>query len=145
MYLRHFNENDYLELTKYYMPNLKEEQFKQIIREWNLLKHKNKFFEIFAIVENRQIVGMISLYQHTSTVVSEGVEIFKPFRNKGLATKSILLIQNIAKFYGYKVITAQVARKNIASIKLHKKLEVEIYHEFISLKENRQLLFIKTL
>ena len=84
MYLRHFNENDYLELTKYYMPNLKEEQFKQIIREWNLLKHKNKFFEIFAIVENRQIVGMISLYQHTSTVVSEGVEIFKPFRNKGL-------------------------------------------------------------
>jgi len=29
-------------------------------------------------------VGMISLYQHTSTVVSEGVEIFKPFRNKGL-------------------------------------------------------------
>ena len=36
MYLRHFNENDYLELTKYYMPNLKEEQFKQIIREWNL-------------------------------------------------------------------------------------------------------------
>ena len=103
MYLRHFNENDYLELTKYYMPNLKEEQFKQIIREWNLLKYKNKFFEIFAIVENRQIVGMISLYQHTSTVVSEGVEIFKPFRNKGLATKSILLIQNIAKFYGYKV------------------------------------------
>ena len=116
------------------MPNLKEEQFKQIIREWNLLKYKNKFFEIFAIVENRQIVGMISLYQHTSTVVSEGVE-----------TKSILLIQNIAKFYGYKVITAQVARKNIASIKLHKKLEFEIYHEFISLKENRQLLFIKTL
>lgn len=90
-------------------------------------------------------MGMISLYQHTSTVVSEGVEIFKPFRNKGLATKSILLIQNIAKFYGYKVITAQVARKNIASIKLHKKLEFEIYHEFISLKENRQLLFIKTL
>ena len=85
MYLRHFNENDYLELTKYYMPNLKEEQFKQIIREWNLLKYKNKFF------------------------------------------------------------TAQVARKNIASIKLHKKLEFEIYHEFISLKENRQLLFIKTL
>lgn len=109
------------------------------------MKYKNKFFEIFAIVENRQIVGMISLYQHTSTVVSEGVEIFKPFRNKGLATKSILLIQNIAKFYGYKVITVQVARKNIASIKLHKKLEFEIYHEFISLKENRQLLFIKTL
>ena len=144
MYLRHFNENDYLELTKYYMPNLKEEQFKQIIREWNLESRIDSIKE-FAIVENRQIVGMISLYQHTSTVVSEGVEIFKPFRNKGLATKSILLIQNIAKFYGYKVITAQVARKNIASIKLHKKLEFEIYHEFISLKENRQLLFIKTL
>ena len=34
-----------LNLTKYYMPNLKEEQFKQIIREWNLLKYKNKFLQ----------------------------------------------------------------------------------------------------
>ena len=67
MYLRHFNENDYLELTKYYMPNLKEEQFKQIIREWNLLKYKNKFFEIFDSELQNKTIGMHTM-ENTATV-----------------------------------------------------------------------------
>ena len=88
---------------------------------------------------------MIWLYEDSSSVVREGVEIFKGFRNKGLGSKSIVLIENIGKFYGYKVISGEVGRKNIGSIKVEKKLEFEIYDEFICVKENGELLFIKRL
>jgi len=47
----------------------------KMIAEWNTKLFNNRYYEMFAVIHNNQIVGTISLYQHSHSVVSIGPEI----------------------------------------------------------------------
>ncbi len=123
--LRNFVKGDALALQKINYSNLSVEQIETLIHEWNLRQVNNKYFEMFAIIFDENIVGMISLYQHSAEVISIGPEVFKPYRQKGFAREAMLYACTIAKEKGYKIISQQIRTNNVASIALHSSLGFE--------------------
>lgn len=69
-----------------------------------------------------EIVGCVSLYQHTNSVISLGIEVFPPYRQRGYAFYGVSLALDYAKEKGFRIAVAQVRNNNHASIALHKKL-----------------------
>ena len=47
-----------------------------MISEWNTKTWNNRYFEMFAVTNGREIIGRLSLYEHSGSVVSIGPEIF---------------------------------------------------------------------
>jgi RimJ/RimL family protein N-acetyltransferase len=82
---------------------------------------KYKFFR----VADGQIVGMISLYQHTADVISIGPEIFAPYRRRGYAKAALRYACEIAAEKGYRTVSQQIRTENTASIALHRSLGFE--------------------
>ncbi len=80
---------------------------------------------MFAITANDTIVGSVSLYEHSKSVVSIGWEIYPDQRRNGYAAEGMRLIMNHAKDLGYRIIQDQVRTDNQASIALHNSLEFE--------------------
>ena len=95
------------------------------ITKWQEKEFANKYFEMFAIVNDTEMVGMISLYQHSPNVISCGPEIFECYRKRGFAGNAMMLAMKTAKSKGYKLVLQQIRVDNIASIALHKKLGFE--------------------
>ena len=86
---------------------------------------QGKYFEMFAVLNEETIVGSISLFQHSRSVASIGVEIYESYRRSGFAFEAMLLLMEHAKNLGYKIIQDQVRTDNAASIRLHEKLSFE--------------------
>ena len=83
--LRNFKKEDALELQEHGHWNLTTEQTEALIYDWNQKQFDGKYFEMYANVADEKIVGSISLYQHSSEVVSIGPEVFCEYRRKGFA------------------------------------------------------------
>ncbi len=122
--LRNFVKEDALLLQKEYS-NLSVEQVENLICEWNQKRFDDKYFEMFAILSEKSIVGTISLYQHSSETVSIGPEIFASQRRKGFAKQAMTCACNIAREKGYKTVSQQIRVSNAASIALHSSLGFE--------------------
>lgn len=134
--LRNFTEADALELqrNKYRHKTISEVQ--DMIREMNRKCYNDKYFEIFAVVHQGNIVGMISLYEHSKWVVSCGPEIFENECRKGYGYEALLRVMLVAREKGYKIAVAQIRTDNVASIALHKKARFEMEHEYVNSKGN---------
>ena len=100
-------------------------EIENMIFEWNKKQVNDKYFEMFAIIFNEKIVGTISLYQHSSKVISIGPEIFEAYRKKGLAKEAMINACDIARAKGYKIVSQQIRTNNTASIALHRSLDFE--------------------
>ena len=98
-----------------------EDEIRDMFRKWNVKEYEGKYFEMFAIVKDEEIVGRISLYQHSENVISCGPEIFEGYCRLGFAKEAMMLAMDIAKSKGYKVVMQQIRADNVASIALHKK------------------------
>ena len=61
----------------------------------------------------------MSLYAHEDGTISDGIEIFPPFRRCGFAARALSLLMAAARAQGYSVMTAQVRTDNAASNALH--------------------------
>lgn len=135
--LRSFTEADALELqrNKYRHKTISEVQ--EMIREMNKKCYSEKYFEMFAVVHQERIVGMISLYEHSKWVVSCGPEIFEGECRKGYGYEALLRALLAAREKGYKIAVAQIRIDNVASIGLHRKAKFEIEHEYVNAKGNR--------
>lgn len=123
--LRNFTESDAIEFHQKQSANISLDEVKKLIVKWQEKEFAGKYFEMFAVVKGTEIVGMISLYQHSPSVISCGPEIFESYREQRIATEAMMLAMKIAKNKGYKLMSQQIRVNNTASIALHNKLGFE--------------------
>ncbi|MBR3556519.1 MAG: GNAT family N-acetyltransferase [Oscillospiraceae bacterium] len=144
--IRHFSDNDIDVLRTNLYPYLSLEEIRLMVQDWNSGSYLGKRFEMFAVLNGNEIVGTISLYEHSKSVASIGVEILEPHRRKGNAHEANLLLLEHAKQIGYKVIQNQVRTNNAASIRLNEKLGFESDEYVYKNKRDQTVyLFLKSL
>ena len=123
--LRNFQKEDVLELRRCIYLDLTVKQVEDIICDWEKKQYNNRYFEMFAVVADEKIVGMLSLYQHSEETVSIGPKIFVEYRRKGFAKEAMICACWVAKQKGFKSVSQQIRVNNIASIELHRSLSFE--------------------
>ena len=144
--LRNLKKEDASELQKYVYSDLSTEQVEALICEWYKKQFNGKYFEMYAIVSDEKIVGTISLYQHSSEVISIGPEIFCEYRRKGFAKEAMIGACQLAKEKGFKIVLQQIRTNNVASIALHCLLGFETDElVFTNAKGNQVYIYLKSL
>ena len=144
--LRNFLDGDVTIFQGKHNQHLSVDQIKDLFRQWNKKEYEDKYFEMFAIVKDEDIVGRISLYQHSENVISCGPEIFEGYCRQGYAKEAMLLAMDIAKSKGYKVVMQQIRTDNVASVALHNSLGFETDgYVYRNKKGNEVFIYIKVL
>lgn len=144
--LRNFVDDDAATFQEKHSKHLSIEEIRDMFRKWNVKEYEGKYFEMFAIVRDKEIVGRISLYQHSENVVSCGPEIFEEYRRQGLAKEAMTLALDIAKSKGYKIVLQQIRVDNVASIALHNSLGFETdEYVYRNKKGNEVCIYLKSL
>ncbi len=123
--LRNFRKDDAVKLNEIGYSNITVSEIEDLISEWNKKSLNDRYFEMFAIISGNDIVGTISLYKHSSEVISIGPEIFGKHRKKGFAKEAMRRALNTAREKGYKIVSQQILTDNTASIALHSSLGFE--------------------
>ncbi len=123
--IRHFTEHDAAFIQQKQYTETSVTDIREMIAEWKTNTYQGKYFEMFAIAADDTIVGSASLYEHSKSVVSIGVEVYPDHRRKGYAAEGMRLIMNHARNLGYRIIQNQVRTDNQASIALHNCLGFE--------------------
>ena len=144
--LRNLKKQDASELQERGYSDLSTEQVEALICDWNKKQFNGKYFEMYAIVSDEKIVGTISLYQHSSEVVSIGPEVFCEYRRKGFAKEAMICACKMAKEKGFKIVSQQIRTNNAASIALHCSLGFETNElVFTNTKGNQVYIYLKCL
>lgn len=152
--IRNFNLNDveyiynnWAENPNWQGCNFKKDynSIKDLIKQWETKKYNNVYFEQFLIVYQNKLVGMISLFEHSSEEVSVGVFVDLFFRNKGIATMAYKLIEDVAKNKNYNQLTASVLDNNVPSLNFHKKLGFKEVDRYYNKNGKLQIKFSKNL
>ena len=115
---------------------MSEDQVKILISQWNTKQYSGQYFEQLAIIVDKQVVGYVSLMDQADGIVSEGIEIYTPYRRRGFAYQALTLLIQYAMDLGYRTITAQIRQDNAASLALHEKLGFIITDHFINKRGN---------
>ena len=117
-----------------------------LIHEWKTKSYNGKYFEMFAVVDDADVVGAISLFEHSPSVASIGVEIFVNHRRKGYAADAMRLLLKYAMGKGYRIIQQQIRTDNAASLSLHEKLGFETDgYVYVNRKGHDIILYLKAL
>ena len=133
-------------MQEYGYSDLSAEQVEALICDWEKKQFNGKYFEMYAIVSDERIVGTISLYQHSSEVVSFGPEVFCKYRRNGFAKEAMICACQIAKEKGFKIVLQQIRTDNAASIALHCSLGFETSgHVYTNSKGNQVSIYLKCL
>lgn len=144
--LRNFTASDIPILQKYCYKDLKDQEIQEMVDQWDRKEYEGKYFELFAVTAGQAVVGSISLYQHTKSVVSFGLEIFMEYRRRGYASAAVREAFQIAGNKGYQMALDQVRTNHTASIALHQKLGFETDgYEYKNQKGNSVYLFLRPL
>ena len=146
--LRNFvaNSKDIGLLQKFYCPNMPIKAIEKMIGDWNTLDYQEKYFEMFAIVQAEKVVGTLSLYEHSKSVISIGIELFLGHCKKGYGTIAMHTALDLCTEKGYKIVYQQVRADNLASIKLHHKVGFETdNYIYKNQKGHDVILFFKAL
>ncbi len=144
--LRNFQKEDAPSLQQHGYSTLTIEQIESLICDWDKKLFNGKYFEMFAIVSDGEIVGLISLYQHSSEVVSIGPEVFPEYRRKGFAKEAMLRAIQLAKENGFKIVSQQIRVNNTASIALHTSIGFETNGlTYTNSKGNQVAIYLKSL
>ena len=143
--LRRFAIEDAPSLQERYS-SLTREQIEKMICEWNSGQFDGKYFEMLAIISDGCVVGTISLYEHSSKVISIGPEIFEPYRKNGYGKEAMLQACGIAAEREYKIVSQQIRTDNAASIALHVSLGFETDGAvYTNVKGNQVSIYLKSL
>ncbi|MDE7406682.1 MAG: GNAT family N-acetyltransferase [Clostridiales bacterium] len=144
--LRNFTNADIEQLQKHEDGKPSHADCERLISTWNEKKYNGSDFEMYAVINNGNIVGKASLYARSEHIVSCGIELYAEFRGKGYATAAYPILLALAKQKGFAIAVAQVLANNSASIALHKKagFEAEDY-TYTNRKGNQVYYFIKAL
>lgn len=107
--------------------------------------HDGLYYEQFALRMDGCVVGLASLYAHEDGMVSDGIEVFPPFRRCGFAARALSLLMDFARERGYSTMMAQVRTDNIASLSLHRRLGLAAGEPWINRKGHEVVTFRKEL
>ena len=144
--LRNITYDDIEMLKKHRYQNMTYEEIQKMISQWNQKEYQGKYFEMFAIVVGTDLVGTISLFQHSESVISCGPEVFQCYRKNGFGKEAMILAIQIAKEKGYKIVSQQIRKNNEASIALHRSLGFESNkYTYINKKGNEVFVYLKAL
>lgn len=132
--LREFCEKDVETLQIHQYNDLSNADISQMISHWNKRVYDGKYFQMFAVVNDNDVVGSVSLFQQSDDSVYYGVHIFESFRRQGFAYEGLLLAMEIARNMNYKFALANIRKSNTASIKLSEKLGFRYVDEHITPK-----------
>ncbi len=132
MILRPFSLNDVPVLARYQFPAFSEEEIQCILGQWNTKSHQNRYFEMLAVEENGLVVGNVSLFEYAPGFVSEGVEIYPPYRQQGYGFAAVTALLFRAAALGYQVVLARIRQDNRPSLALHQKLGFQITKEDVT-------------
>ena len=126
--------------------NMSLDELNKLILQSSSELYEDKFFKMFAVLNEKVCVGTISLFEHSSSIVSIGPDIFKEYRQRGYATEAMKAAMDIARVKGYKIVCQQIRTNNSASINLHAKLGFETdNYVFRNRNNNEIVLYIKSL
>lgn len=144
--LRNFTADDAETLQLLHDHDLSADAIRQMISDWNRFEFRGKYFEMFAVIGDGQIAGELSLYEHSESVVSIGLEIFSGFQGRGFGKQAVASALEICKKKGYKIVCNQIRTDNELSIALHKNLgfESDLY-PYKNQKGNDVYLFLKAI
>ena len=123
--LRPFTDDDAAIIREKQMPDASMDEVRGMIKAWEAEIYQGRYFEMLALTADHAVVGSVSLYGHTETIASVGIEIFPDERGRGYAAEGMRLILEKARARGYRIIQDQVRADNAASIALHEKLGFE--------------------
>ena len=123
--LRRFTREDAGILREKQAPDRTEDELAALIDEYNRGSWRGKRFEMLAVVADGDVVGSVSLMEHSRSVVSLGPEIFPEERRKGYAGEAMRLALARAAELGFRIALQQVLTDNEASRRLHEKLGFE--------------------
>lgn len=144
--LRNFDESDIYILQDLKYCDLTHNEIKNLIKEWKTKEYRGKYFEMFAVICDNAVVGCVSLFHNSDSVVSCGAEIFDDFRRKNYAYLAVKELFSIAKSKGYKIATGQVRTDNTASVALCRKLGFETdEYEYMNKKSKPVYIYLKPL
>ena len=144
--LRNFVTEDAEALQKNKYRNMPIRDIRKLIDRWNTGNYRGNYFVVFAIISGGELVGMISLYQHTESIVSIGPEVFSGYRDKEYGRLAMEIVMSLAKDTGYKIISQQIRTDNTASIALHKSLGFETDgYLYINRNGKKVLVYLKPL
>lgn len=146
VYLRNLEYKDIEILQQKIYGNKTINEIKIMIDEMNTKIYNNRFFEMFGVFDDYNMVGMISLQEHSKSVISCGPEIFEEYRRKGYGYGAMNRALELGKEKGYRIASAQIRTDNKASISLHNKVGFETdYYEYVNGRGNKIYLYIKAL
>ena len=120
--LREFSPGNAPLLQEAGYPDESTEKIEALIAQWNTHSFDDRYFEMLGIWDGENLVGCISLYQHTGEVISIGPEIFPAHRRKGYGRQALALACQRGRELGYKIVCQQIRTDNIASLTLHASL-----------------------
>ena len=98
--------------------------------------HEGRYYEQFSIRSDDCMCGLASLYQHDDQTVSDGIELYPPFRGCGLAAAALKKLAGIAQEQGYRRMIAQVRTDNAASLALHTGAGFTIVRTYVNRRGN---------
>ena len=105
--------------------NLSTDKRRELIENSLNGSYNGKYFEFYLLKLGGETIGLFNVCAHSKSVISVAPEIKENFRQKGYGTAGMHLSLLNAKQKGYKVAIATVREENLASIKLHDKLNFE--------------------
>lgn len=127
-------ESDLPELSQHL--GTKVEELRPMLRVSLMKVHEGRYYEKFAIRAGGMLVGYASLYNHEAGGISEGIEVFQPFRRRGYACWAIGELGKTAREKGYDILKAQVRIGNTASLALHEKLGFCRIRQYVNRRGN---------
>lgn len=98
---------------------------------------------MFGLEYEGKLAGFFSVVETEDGNISIGPTVFKPYRQKGIASESMNMILKTAKEKGYKKAVAQIRTENTASIKLHEKMGYINQGKTINKHQNEVFIFEK--
>ncbi len=144
--LRNITTDDAPTLQHLSFPRMPLDAIQNMITDWNKNSYNNRYFEMFAVIYDNNIIGLISIYEHSDNVVSIGPEIFPEYRKQGYGFQAMEKAMTFAKEKEYKIISQQVRTNNTASQKLHVKLGFETDgYVYKNMHGNDVFIFLKSI
>ncbi len=107
--------------------------------------HNGRYFELFAVMDKKTCVGVVSLYETAPGEISCGPEIKPQYRRQGYGYLAVRTALERGNLLGYTKAVAQIRQDNVASIALHTKLGFSLCRSFTNQRGHPVSEFVKIL
>lgn len=134
MVIRHFEIKDIKSLQKYRYPEKNDLEILKLINQWNMSGCSGRYFEMFSAVHAGEVVGEISLQEHTKDSLSLGIHIFEPFRKKGYGLFCLKFAIKKSTELKYRYLICLVEKNNLIATHMLNKCGFIPMNEFINPK-----------